>query len=61
MNRSTIASDNTQILNNRLVNAAIALALGIVMLAGIGFVQGNNNVVHDASHDTRHGMSFPCH
>jgi len=61
MNHVTTASSHTQTLSSRIATAAVALTLGIIMLAGVGFVQGNNNVVHNATHDTRHGMSFPCH
>lgn len=37
--------------------AALALGLGIVMLGG--FLQAD--ALHDAAHDTRHAIGFPCH
>jgi len=39
--------------------AAVALLLGfgLVWLAGFAYSDG----VHDAAHDTRHALSFPCH
>lgn len=35
-----------------------AALLGIVVIAGVGFAPG---VAHDAAHDVRHTMAFPCH
>lgn len=39
--------------------AAVALFLGVglVWLAGFAYPAS----VHDAAHDTRHALSFPCH
>ncbi|MGJ0424448.1 CbtB domain-containing protein [Methylocystis sp.] len=39
--------------------AAVALTLGfgLVWLAGFAYPES----VHDAAHDTRHALSFPCH
>ena len=41
--------------------AAIALAAfaGIFLLVVSGFAQAT--VLHDAAHDQRHAMAFPCH
>ena len=61
MNHSTTVSTNTYSLSSRIIAAAATFTLALVMLAGVGFVQGSNGAVHDATHDTRHGMSFPCH
>ena len=36
-----------------------AFFLGMVMLYGAGFVQ--TSVAHNAAHDARHSMGFPCH
>ena len=33
--------------------------LGMVMLFGAGFVQ--TSAVHNAAHDVRHSLAFPCH
>lgn len=33
------------------------LVLGIAMLFVVGFM----NVAHNAAHDTRHAVAFPCH
>jgi len=42
------------------VGGSLALA-GLSLLMLVGFVQGANEVVHNAAHDTRHAFTFPCH
>lgn len=44
---------------DRFVSAGVAALLGLIMLFGVGFVQMPE--IHDAAHDTRHGVGFPCH
>ncbi len=39
--------------------ALFAVILGAVMIFGVGF--SNLSVSHNAAHDTRHAMVFPCH
>jgi cobalt transporter subunit CbtB len=34
-----------------------ALILGVAMLFAVGFM----DVAHNAAHDTRHAIAFPCH
>lgn len=36
-----------------------AFLLGMVFLYGAGFVQ--TSAVHNAAHDVRHSLAFPCH
>lgn len=36
---------------------ALVIGFGLVWLAGFA----NPATVHDAAHDTRHALSFPCH
>ncbi|MGZ9116484.1 MAG: CbtB domain-containing protein, partial [Methylocystis sp.] len=36
---------------------ALTLGFGLVWLAGFAYPES----VHDAAHDTRHALSFPCH
>ena len=38
---------------------AVVFAMGAVLVFLVGFAQAN--VLHDAAHDTRHGLAFPCH
>lgn len=39
--------------------ALLSTILGGVILFGVGF--SNLSVAHNAAHDTRHAMIFPCH
>lgn len=43
----------------RLVTGVAALVLGLFMLMGVGFA--GSTVLHNAAHDTRHSIGFPCH
>lgn len=45
--------------SERLAVAAIAALLGIGVLWGVGF--SHIPAWHNAAHDTRHSMAFPCH
>jgi cobalt transporter subunit CbtB len=42
-----------------LVQAALAILLGALVIGVAGFSQ--LEVVHNAAHDTRHANGFPCH
>lgn len=35
------------------------LAFGVIILLGVGFLPMAE--VHNAAHDTRHSLAFPCH
>lgn len=39
--------------------ALAAILLGAFMVIGVGFA--HSNVVHNAAHDGRHALNFPCH
>ena len=39
--------------------ALLAMLLGLALLFGVGFAQPS--ALHDAAHDTRHALTFPCH
>lgn len=43
----------------RIAQAALAMALGIFIVAMVGF--SHIDVVHNAAHDVRHSNAFPCH
>lgn len=36
-----------------------ALLLGVFFVLGIGFA--GSEVIHNAAHDSRHSLAFPCH
>ena len=38
---------------------ALTIIAGVVLLIVSGFAQAT--VLHDAAHDQRHAMAFPCH
>lgn len=50
--RSTERSDA-----RRAAGIALILGLGLIFLTGFAYPE----VVHNAAHDTRHSLSFPCH
>ncbi len=39
--------------------ALLALLFGGFLVLGVGFA--NSAVIHDAAHDGRHALAFPCH
>jgi cobalt transporter subunit CbtB len=39
--------------------ALLALAIGVAFVFVAGFAQPHR--LHNAAHDTRHALSFPCH
>jgi cobalt transporter subunit CbtB len=39
--------------------AALVFLMGAVLVFGTGFA--HPQALHDAAHDARHSMSFPCH
>jgi cobalt transporter subunit CbtB len=41
----------------RAAGIALVLGLGLVFLTGFAYPE----VIHNAAHDTRHSLSFPCH
>lgn len=45
--------------------ASTFAALGFALFAGIGLLvlsgMAQASVLHDAAHDQRHAMAFPCH
>jgi len=41
------------------VAAVLAVFLGLGLIWGVGFAAPS--VLHNGAHDSRHGLSFPCH
>ncbi len=56
---STPAASRPQPRGAVLRAAALAALLGLVLLFGVGFA--HPHAVHEAAHDVRHGIGFPCH
>lgn len=46
-------------LASRAVQITLAVLLGLVAVGGTGFA--HIDAVHNAAHDYRHSMGFPCH
>jgi cobalt transporter subunit CbtB len=44
---------------NVVVQAVLAMALGLFIVGVVGF--SHISAVHNAAHDTRHANAFPCH
>lgn len=57
MNTVSIASQTS--VSDRAKAAAVALVLGSVLIFTVGFAHSTS--VHNAAHDTRHTLAFPCH
>lgn len=45
--------------SSRRAVCAVVFAIGAVLVATVGFAQ--SGTLHDAAHDTRHSLAFPCH
>lgn len=61
MNISTTPAAKAWSITSRITASMTALTVGLIILFGVGFAQGENNIIHNAAHDTRHTMVFPCH
>jgi cobalt transporter subunit CbtB len=53
------ASLSAASLNERLLAGALLLFFGLALLAGAGLA--GSEALHNAAHDTRHSLGFPCH
>lgn len=47
------------VLDRPVAAGLVCLFLGLTLLAGVGFA--GPEVLHNAAHDTRHAIGFPCH
>ena len=45
--------------SSRLIQICFAACLGLFVIGGAGLSQ--IDVVHNAAHDVRHSLGFPCH
>jgi cobalt transporter subunit CbtB len=52
-------TDAASVSSSRVVAVALAALLGTMLVAGTGFA--HSEAVHNAAHDTRHSLAFPCH
>jgi cobalt transporter subunit CbtB len=56
---STTAGARETARSETLVAALVALAFGVGLVFTTGFA--HPSTIHNAAHDTRHALSFPCH
>lgn len=56
---NTVSVSQTASLSERVKAAAAALLLGAVLVYTVGFAASAS--VHNAAHDSRHALAFPCH
>lgn len=58
-NPSTQTAALTESRSGVIAAATSAILLGMFLVFGVALAQPD--VLHNAVHDTRHAMSFPCH
>lgn len=59
MKTMTPAGSHTSASTSLAASRLIAAAIGAFIIGVVGFAQ--MSVAHNASHDYRHSMAFPCH
>ena len=57
----TLETTDIGVSSQRLTLALLMLLAGVVLIFTVGFAQGSGGVFHNATHDTRHAVTFPCH
>ena len=55
----TTQTANTTAVRTHSLAFVLAFSLGVALLTVSGMAQAT--VLHDAAHDQRHAMAFPCH
>ena len=58
MTDTTTLTQRDARLLGKLAPVVLSVMLGVVILGAVGFAPG---MAHNAAHDTRHVMVFPCH
>ena len=46
-------------LTTKMATVVTTALIGVFLIYGVGFAQPN--MLHNAAHDTRHSLVFPCH
>lgn len=60
MNSNSIDTlESISVASTKNLQLLAAATLGIVILFGVGFAP--MDMAHNAAHDTRHSVAFPCH
>ena len=55
----SLGSDRAASANAKMLAVTFVAAFGLFLIFGAGFVQPD--ALHNAAHDTRHALAFPCH
>ena len=58
-NNSTTLDQSVPVVATKNLQLFAAAVLGLVILFGVGFAP--MDMAHNAAHDTRHSVAFPCH
>ncbi|MBN9452552.1 MAG: CbtB-domain containing protein [Bosea sp.] len=58
MNTVSVSTPTLSV-SERVKAVAAALVIGLALIYTTGFAASTD--VHNAAHDTRHGLAFPCH
>jgi len=58
MNTVSVSTPTLSV-SERVKAVTAALVIGIALIYTTGFAASTD--VHNAAHDTRHGLAFPCH
>jgi cobalt transporter subunit CbtB len=53
------AAASVSISTSKIIPLSMTALLGLFMVGFVGF--SHLDVVHNAAHDTRHSLAFPCH
>ena len=59
MNTASVSLGASVSSQSRLIQLALTAFLGIFVVGFVGF--SHIEAVHNAGHDNRHSMAFPCH
>ena len=59
MNTASVSLGASVSSQSRFMQLALAALLGTFIIGFVGF--SHIDVVHNAAHDYRHSMAFPCH
>jgi len=57
--QNAVTAVRTDERTSAIVAASFAIVVGLFLVFATGFA--HPQVVHNAAHDARHAMSFPCH
>jgi len=58
-NNLSVANATAELTTTRVLSIFAAALLGLFIVGGVGF--SHIEAVHNAAHDYRHSMAFPCH